>query len=90
MERKQITDGKLRKGPDPERDENKVYTKLPPNFPDDTSTSWLNNRVVPPDEHRPMPPRTPAPIYNRSGQQVNKQYWSNKTMGYVGTNAFAR
>lgn len=89
-ERKQVMDGKLRKVPDRDRDENTVYTKLPPNFPDDTSTSWLNNRVVPPDEHRPMPPRTPAPIYNISGQQVNQQYWSHKTMGYVGTNAFAR
>lgn len=90
-EKKRITDGKAHgKGHELQVDENYAYTKLPPNFPDDTSTSWLNNRAVPPEEHRPMPPRTPAPIYNSSGQQTNQQYWSNKTMGYVGTNAFAR
>ena len=88
----QITNGHPRhtKTRDDERDENAVYTKLPPNFPDGTSTPWLNNRLVPPSEHRPMPPATPAPIYNKSGQQINKQYWSNKTMGYVGTSSFAR
>ena len=83
----QLTDGMSR---DAQHDENSVYTKLPPNFPDDTSTSWLNCRVVPPPEHRPMPPTQPAPIFNSSGQQINKQVWSSKTMGYIGTNAFAR
>jgi hypothetical protein len=36
------------------------------------------------------PPKSPAPIYDQQGNQVNKLRWCNRTMGYIGTDAFAR
>lgn len=89
---KQIADGTecmQKLGRDREQDANYAYTKLPPNFPDGSSEPWLTNRTVVPPEHRPMPRNSPAPIFDRSGRQMNQRRWCNRTMGYIGTDAFA-